>query len=401
MKELLFLIRRNLTGRPVRSIAMIALAAVLGALMYAGTVLTGAVQSGFESMQLRLGADIMVVPYAAVTKKNFDNEFLLGSAGAYYMPGENADKIAQMEGVTKVSTQFFLTDVEAEFCEEPLHLMGYDPETDFCVTPWITSSAKKDALAPGAVIGSKVGAEAGDIISFYNMPLKVTGKMDETGTDFDTSIYVDMDTIRDLAEASGDEVLTDRIRMNDGNAVTAVLVDVAAGYDIESVLNDINIHIKKVRALQSKGMVTGEASSMKGAARTIGILTAVIWVIALAVTCAVSVMMTSERKKEFAVLRVMGASRKKLSFIALTEGTGLSFAGSVIGIAAALLLILPVRGMLESALNMPLAVPGAGRAVLCALLAMVLSVAAGMAGAALSSHRITTQDAGCALREIE
>ncbi len=400
MKELLFIVRRNLTGRPVKSIAMMILAAVLGGILLAGTVLTKTVQNGFDSMQLRLGADIMVVPYAAVTKKNFDNEFLLGSAGAYYMPGENADKIARMEGVRKVSTQFFLTDEETEFCAEPIHLMGYDKATDFCVTPWIASSAKKDAKASGAVIGSKIEAKAGDIISFYNMPLKVIGKMDETGTDFDTSVYVDMETIRALAEASGDETLEDRTQMNEGNAVTTVLVDVAEGYDIESVLNDINIHIKKVRALQSKGMVTDEASSMKGTARMIGILTAVIWVVALAVTCAVSIMMTGERRKEFAVLRVMGASRRKLSGIALTEGTCLSLIGSVIGIAAALLLIPLSGGMMESALNIPVALPGEGSMALCALLALALSVAAGMIGAALSAGRITRQDAGCALREI-
>ncbi len=400
MKELLFIVRRNLTGRPVKSIAMMILSAVLGGILMAGTVLTGAVQNGFDSMQFRLGADIMVVPYAAVTKKNFDNEFLLGSAGAYYMPGENADKIAQMEGVTKVSTQFFLSDVESELCDEPVHLMGYDRESDFCVTPWIASSVKKDAKEAGCVIGSKIDAKAGDVISFYGMPLKVTGKMDATGTDFDTSAYVDIETIRELAKASGDETLTGRVGMNEGNAVTTVLVDVAPGYDIESVLNDINIHIKKVRALQSKGMMTDEASSMKGAARTIGILTAVIWVVALAVTCAVSVMMTGERRKEFAVLRVMGASRRKLSGIALTEGICLSLAGSVVGIAAALLLIPLSGGMLESVLNMPVFLPGAGKEALCALLALVLSVAAGMIGAALSAGRITRQDAGCALREV-
>ncbi len=400
MKELLFIVRRNLTGRPVKSIAMMILAAVLGGILLAGTVLTKAVQNGFDSLQLRLGADIMVVPYAAVIKKNFDNEFLLGSAWAYDMPGENADKIAQMEGVWKVSTQFFLADEEAEFCAEPIHLMGYDKATDFCVTPWIASSAKKDAKTPGAVIGSKIEAKAGDIISFFNMPLKVIGKMDETGTDFDTSVYVDMETIRALAEASGDETLTDRAQMNDGNAATTVLVDVAEGYDIESVLNDINIHIKKVRALQSKGMVTDEASSMKGTARMIGIMTAVIWVVALAVTCTVSIMMTGERRKEFAVLRVMGASRRKLSGIVLTEGTCLSLTGSLIGIAAALFLIPLSCEMMESALNIPAALPGTGSVALCALLALAASVAAGVLGAALSAGRITRQDAGCALREI-
>ncbi len=399
MKEFLFLIRRNLTGRPVKSAALVVLAAVLGGILFAGTVMSGAVKNSFTAMQRRLGADIMVVPYAAVTKKNFDNEFLLGSAGSYYMPGENADKIAQMEGVKLVSTQFFLTDVECDLCEEPVHLMGYDPENDFCVTPWISSSAKGDDSLPGAVIGSKINARAGDTISFYGVEMKVTGKMDETGTDLDTSIYVDMDTVRALANESQEEALTDRISMNDSDMVTTILVDVADGYDIESVLNDINIHVKKVRALQSKGMVTGEASSMQGAAGTIGILTWVIWGIAMAVTCAVSLMMTGERRKEFAVLRVLGASRRKLSSIALTEGICLSLAGSCAGIGLAAALLPLLKGFMTSALNMTVSMPAAGKTALSALLALILSMAAGVAGAALSAHKITAQDAGEALRE--
>lgn len=399
MTQFLFLVRRNLTGRPVKSIAMIILAALLGGVLFAGTALTGAVQNGFTAMQRRLGADIMVVPYAAITRKNFDNEFLLGSAGAFYMSGDNADKISQMEGVSQVTSQFYLTDEEMDLCEDPVHLMAYDPETDFCVTPWITSSAENKSENPGAVIGSGIQARAGDEITCFDQPLTVIGKMDTTGTDFDTSIYVDMDTVRALADASGDETLKDRVSMNDSNVVSTILVDVADGYDIESVANDVNIHVKKVRALQSKGMVTDEASSMKGASLTIGILTGAVWAIAMAVICAVSLMMTGERKKEFAVLRVMGASRRKLSSIVFAEGIILSFTGSVIGIAIGMAALPAANGLMSSVLKMPLQMPAAGRSALCALLALLLSMTAGVTGSFLSARRVTSQDAGAALRE--
>ena len=86
MKHLRQLIFRNLIRRPVRSTALLLLAAVLSMAICAGTCVVQSLENGFASMRNRMGADIMVVPYAALSRKNFDNEILLGNTGNYYMP---------------------------------------------------------------------------------------------------------------------------------------------------------------------------------------------------------------------------------------------------------------------------------------------------------------------------
>ena len=64
---------KNITKRPGRSAALIIIAAVLAFSIFAGSVIVGALRNGFSSLEDRLGADIMVVPYEATTKKSFEN----------------------------------------------------------------------------------------------------------------------------------------------------------------------------------------------------------------------------------------------------------------------------------------------------------------------------------------
>ena len=108
MKHLRQLIFRNLIRRPVRSTALLLLAAVLSMAICAGTCVVQSLENGFASMRNRMGADIMVVPYAALSRKNFDNEILLGNTGNFYMPLENAEEISGMEGVKNLSRAFLI-----------------------------------------------------------------------------------------------------------------------------------------------------------------------------------------------------------------------------------------------------------------------------------------------------
>ena len=108
--------------------------------------------------------------------------------------------------------------------------------------------------------------------------------------------------------------------INGGNVVSCVLVDAADGYDVEDVLHNINTAAKKTKAVRTKQMIAGIADSLSGISHIAAILTVVVWVIALLVMLIAFFVMTNERRKEFAVLRVAGASKKRLSGIVLTEG---------------------------------------------------------------------------------
>ena len=140
---------------------------------------------------------------------------------------------------------------------------------------------------------------------------------------------------------------------------------------------------------------------MNGVSGTAKILMAAVWVIAMGVMAAAFIMMTGERRREFAVLRVLGASGKKLNAIVLGEGITLSGADAAAGAAAGVILILVCSGWMEKQLNLPFLLPGAGSIVLDAVLALCVTTLTGAAAASFAARRISRQDTGTIIRSEE
>ena len=146
-------------------------------------------------------------------------------------------------------------------------------------------------------------------------------------------------------------------------------------------------------------MISDIASGLTGVSGVVGGLTVMIWILAIVILIVVFAMIVNERKKEFGVLRVAGASQKMLSRLLLAESGLISLIGALIGAGLAALIILPFLGMIRESLKLPMLLPSVP--VILALLAgsIVISTAAGSLTSAVSARKITRTDAGLILRE--
>ena len=124
-----------------------------------------------------------------------------------------------------------------------------------------------------------------------------------------------------------------------------------------------------------------------------------IWLLAIVILVIAFFMISHERAKEFAVLRVMGASRGMLSGLLLWEAVLLSLSGAAIGLLLSALIVLPFGNLLSEALSLPYLLPEAPVIVLFGAGAMLLSVLAGSLTSALSAMQVSRGDAGLSLRE--
>lgn len=401
MKNISFIAIKNFLKRPARSMTLVLLAAVLGLSVFSGTVIVKSLRNGFGSLEKRLGADIMVVPYEATTKADLENIILQGNTGYFYMNSEYLDEISQIEGIGQITAQYYLASVKAGCCSIPVQIIGYDPDTDFAITPWIKKSSGADVGYLDVVVGNDLNAFVGDTMSFFGVKVNVVAKLDKTGTSYDTQVFTTKETIQTLIEASLNKQLNQYASINSGNVISCILIDVADGYDVDDVLNNINIHYKKLRAVRTTNMISGISDSLSAISDVAQILTIVIWIFALGIMVVAFVMMTSERKKEFAVIRAMGASRKKLSSIVLMEGVGVSFLGSIIGVILGMLIILPFSDYIESRLSLPFLLPGVLFIIIVAFLSLFLSTFAGALSSSLAAGRISRIDTGTILRSGE
>ena len=390
---------KNLKRKPGRSVIMILLAAFLAFSIFAGSLVVLSLRNGLASYEARLGADVVVVPYEAQTKGTLESILLQGIPGYFYMDESAMEKIRGMEGVEIATPQFYLASAKAGCCSVALQLIGFDPETDFTIQPWIQESYSGTVGYGDVIVGNHVSLPLNHSLTFYNQELRVVAQLDETGTGLDNAVYASMDTVRDViknAEALGFRYLG---KVSADKAISSVMVKVADGYSTEAVMNDINVHVRKVEATQAKSMINSIAAGLRNVSRIITLLTVMIWILAIAILAVAFVLIANERKKEFAILRVVGASQQMLSRMLLTESALISAIGSVLGVGLAALVAFPFTGLIRTRLNLPYLLPDAGTITALVLGALLASVLAGSLSSAVSARKLSRSDAGLVLRE--
>ena len=390
---------RNLTRRPIRSGALIILAAFLSFSVFAGSMVVMSLQNGLKSYEARLGADIVVVPKQARSHGSLESILLQGIPGYFYMDDSNLEKVRSTPGVEAASPQFYLASASAGCCSVAVQLIGFDPETDFSIQPWIRESYSRQLEDGDVITGSLITVPKNRILRFYNRDCRVAASLEETGTGLDTAVYANMNTIRSLLESSRNEGFDYGEGIRPERAISSIMVKVKDGYSVEEVNNDLSIHLRRVECTQARSMITGIAGGLTSVSRIIGGLTAMIWVLAIVILILAFAMIAHERTKEFAVLRVMGASRRMVSGLLRWEAALVSLIGAAAGAAAGALVVFPFSGLIRSRLDLPYLMPGIGTVVGLLVGSVVIAVIAGSLTSAVSAYRISKNDTGLILRE--
>ena len=389
----------NLIKKPARSIALLILSAFLAVSAFGGSLAVMSLRNGIDSLESRLGADIIVVPYEAATQGSYESVILQGNPGAFYMSNSVIGEISEeIEGIEKLSAQYFLVSAKAGCCSVRVQIIGFDPETDFSVTPWIECSYGKELSDGDVIVGAMVEVSTGDDIKLFDQKVNVVGQLERTGTELDTAIYCNVNTVKQLMQAAQVKQLVDYNGSDPDKVISSVLIKVRGDYDIDDVTSDINLHVRGIKAIRAKSMISSVSDSLSGVSSAIGVLIAVIWVLSLIIMAISFSMINNERKKEFAVLRVLGASRGMLSKIVFKEALILTFAGSVCGILLTLLIGALFSDSLTSSIGVPFLLPSVGTVAAIGAATAAATMLAGALTAAFSARKVSKQDTGVILR---
>ncbi|MBQ4238684.1 MAG: ABC transporter permease [Ruminococcus sp.] len=389
----------NLIKKPARSIALLILSAFLAVSAFGGSLAVMSLRNGIDSLESRLGSDIIVVPYEAATQGSYESVILQGNPGAFYMSNSVIGEISEeIEGIEKLSAQYFLVSAKAGCCSVKVQIIGFDPETDFSVTPWIERSYGKELSDGDVIVGAMVEVSTGDDIKLFDQKVNVVGQLERTGTELDTAIYCNVNTVKQLMQAAQVKQLVDYNGSDPDKVISSVLIKVRGDYDIDDVTSDINLHVRGIKAIRAKSMISSVSDSLSGVSSAIGVLIAVIWVLSLIIMAIAFSMINNERKKEFAVLRVLGASRGMLSKIVFKEALMLTFAGGVCGILLALLVGVLFFDSLTSSIGVPFLLPSVGTMAVVGAVTVAATMLAGALTAAISARKVSKQDTGVILR---
>ena len=389
---------KNISRNAQRSIALLALTAFLSFICLGGLLTVAGLRSGLASLEARLGADLMVVPYSASTKNDLDDMIMQGNPGYFYMKRSVLEELESIEGISQMSEQYYLASTASSCCSSKVQIIGINPETDFTIQPWISANYKSDLGYMEVLVGNSLNAFPGDTLTFFGSTVTVAAKLDATGTYLDTAVFAGNDTIITLMEAAYEKQIYRFDNEKPSSVISCVMINVADGYDIDSVMGDIKVHVKGVAVVKTKSMVSSVSDGLENIAGIIVVLLIVIWLIALAIMIISYSVVYNERKKEFAILRVLGASGRRLSGILMKEALYISGAGAAIGILLSILLVKLFGQMIESSLSMPFLFPSIGNLILLIIGAGFLSLLSAVIAAGISAGKVNRIDPAYVLR---
>lgn len=398
MKSVKSLPLRNLIKRKSRSVALLILSAFLAVSAFGGSVLVSSLQNGLKSLEDRLGADIIVVPYEATAHGEYESVILKGNPGHFYMNKSYVEKLGKEEAVGQISYQLFLASAKAGCCSSRVQLIGYDPATDFSVKPWIEKSYSESLGLYDVVIGSNISVNSSRTFKIFGQKLNIVAQLEKTGTELDAAVFASGDTVGKLIKAAQERNFSALKNVKADSVVSSVLIKVRDGCDIDETVDKINISDHKIRAIRTKSMISSVSESLGGVSGVIGAMICVVWALAIVIMAIAFSMIINERKKEFAVLRTLGASRAKLSGIVFKESFIISLAGGVCGVIITLALVVLFSDLIESSLGLPFLIPSAPMVAVYAVLSVAFTVLAGAVTAAISAKRVSKIDTGRLLR---
>ena len=309
------------------------------------------------------------------------------------------DRVREVEGVAIAAPQTFLASLKADCCAVKVQVIGIDPAVDFTVKPWIDRSTTRALGDMDVAVGCDVTADVGEDLRIYDLNTHVVAKLAETGTGLDTAVYCTMDTMRTLLAAAEAKGVTHKITSETDDLISAVYVKVAEGYDVGAVNNALNGHVRKVTAVRARSMFTDVSDSLTGISRTVALLIGAVWALAFIILLIGYAMMVNERRREFAVLRLLGASRGGLSRLMLAESALCSLAGGLLGVGVAALFVFPFATLIETRLGLPYLTPPAVVILALAAGTVLMTLVIGALASAWSAWRLSRTDAGITLRE--
>ena len=390
---------KNIRKRPYRSFCLI-LAALIGSYaVFVGLTLKSSLNHGITRMHERLGADLMIVPEDSEAQAR--NVLLTGAPEFFYMDSSIAGKISEIGGVDSVTTQFYFTSLSSDCCSTRVQLIAFEPGTDFVITPWINEKITDDLEHGQVIIGSEVTPLSNGKVKFYGSEYAVAGKLGETATGIDSSVFMTRDTmhlILDDAKAKGYKFLTAE---DDSSLISTVLLKLNDKADVRQVEKEIYNAGSGVKILETDKLIVEVSSQLDSVGRIISLTLTVLLVFSFFTMVLFFSVIFHERKKDFAILRILGSTSKKISFLALSEGFLIGAAGGIAGMTFGILTVFPFNRYIENRLNVPYLMPSVPVVIFFGLLGIVTVIVFGAVSSFLSTISLSHAETYYTMREGE
>jgi putative ABC transport system permease protein len=393
------LVLRNLLGSLFRSGAIFVCAILVAGLSLSATLVVHGAQTGLRRNLSRMGADIIVIPWGTMSQ-DLDGAHLVGMMTERWMPRAYMDRIMGIQGVEVVSPQLYLSTIAGSPLSSlpELHLIAYDPVTDFVLEPWLEHDPIGNLRLGEAVGGVAVSDPDGNQnIQVYGYPLRLIRTLEETGGDVDQSLFVSFDTAQAILEQVQNQ--PNPAFEIAPESISTAMVKVRLGHDPHQVAVTMLEQVPGVVPIESTGFFQTQRAQIIGLLRTLLGLAGLTWCLATLFMGLVFSLAANERRREMAMLRALGATRTVIVRTLLLEGVTLAISGGLAGIGLVIAAAGLFREQIARATGIQILLPSPLALAGLAAAGLVLAVVSVALAAWLPASKLSQQEPALAMRE--
>ena len=250
-----------------------------------------------------------------------------------------AKAVADIEGVECATSQFYFTSLSSDCCSTRVQLIAFDPDTDFVINPWIDERVTSDVAGGSVIIGSEVTSLSNGKVKFYGSEYTVAGKLGETATGLDHSVFMTRDTMHEILNDAKDKGYQFLNPEDDSSWVSTVLIRVTGDADITEVEKEIYKNAEGIKFIETDKLISDVTVKLGSVENIINVTLTVLLVFSFLTMILFFSVIFHERKKEFAVLRILGTSSRRICLFSLTEGITIGAAGGIAGLILGILTV--------------------------------------------------------------
>ncbi|MDR2669786.1 MAG: ABC transporter permease [Desulfovibrio sp.] len=402
MRQIVYLVKQNLKRKPFRTGLMLGGIALACAVLFAAAVLSKGIHATLQTAAERLGADIVAVPSSAGEEAL--SALISGNPTSFYMPASLEDAVRKVPGVQQTCAQVYLRSLDAACCVAPVALVGYNPERDFTITPWVlrkmSEPLRNDQIIVGAkVISAVVGTPAkavGQRLIFMGKPFTVASILEPTGLGTDYTVFLTMETAYQMIE--GSPLYPVPVKQDQ---ISTILVKVAEGANPAEVAGTIEKQLPGMTTY-TPGLLmrsfSGQLQSLVDALFTAGI---VFSVLALALAGSLFALSVRQRMRELGLFMAIGAGRRLIFRLIVLEAVCIAGVGGLLGVFVGFAATWFSREVITAMIGNMYMWPETAYFVRVAVLITVATLTVGILGALYPAGRISRIEPYEAVRKGE
>jgi putative ABC transport system permease protein len=329
---------QNLWRREARTLLLLAGVAICSGAVFTGDVLMRSIESSMSVGFTRLGADMLVVPAGALT--NITAALLTAEPTDLTLDDSDLARLQTIKGVQKVAPQLvFRTDASGYRGKgETIDVIAFDPARDFTIQPWLEQHLGRPIRTGDIIVGGRRDDTLGTKILLFESPVTIYGRLGKTGVGtHERALFMTFETL------AGMRIAMQRICGKQAplapNKVSGALLQLSPGATAQQVRFAVLANFPGVKVVAGESMLASIRQGLEALVNGMLALMAIMFVSTALMLSVLFSAIIAERKRELGLLRAMGARRRQIMGMLLTEAGVATAIGGLMGVVLGLFLM--------------------------------------------------------------